>query len=70
MRYQITGKHIDIGAALQTHVETELRQAVEKYFDRSVEAVHLTGPRPAFGETNSVAEFFTRSDRLSTVASP
>ena len=24
MRYQITGKHIDIGEALQTHVQTEL----------------------------------------------
>ena len=24
MRYQITGKHIDIGEALQTHVQDEL----------------------------------------------
>ncbi len=38
MRYQITGKHIDIGAALQTHVETELGGIVQKYAERPTDA--------------------------------
>ncbi|MFY9209736.1 MAG: ribosome-associated translation inhibitor RaiA [Aestuariivita sp.] len=38
MRYQITGKQIDIGAALQTHVETELGTIVEKYAERPTDA--------------------------------
>ena len=38
MRYQITGKQIDIGAALQTHVETELGGIVQKYAERPTDA--------------------------------
>ena len=38
MRYQITGKHIDIGDALQTHVKTELGSTVEKYAGRPTDA--------------------------------
>ena len=38
MRYQITGKQIDIGNALQTHVEQELGSAVEKYAERPTDA--------------------------------
>ena len=38
MRYQITGKHIDIGEALQTHVKTELGEAVQKYAGRPTDA--------------------------------
>jgi len=38
MRYQISGKQIDIGSALQTHVETELGQAVDKYAGRPTDA--------------------------------
>ena len=38
MRYQITGKQIDIGAALQTHVKTELGTVVEKYSQRPTDA--------------------------------
>lgn len=34
MRYQITGKQIDIGDALQTHVKAELGELVEKYAQR------------------------------------
>lgn len=34
MKYQITGKHIDIGEALQTHVRAELDEVVEKYAQR------------------------------------
>lgn len=38
MRYQISGKQIDVGAALQTHVEQELSSAVEKYAERPTDA--------------------------------
>lgn len=39
MRYQISGKHIDIGEALQTHVKAELGEVIEKYAQRPTEAV-------------------------------
>lgn len=38
MRIQINGKHIDVGEALSTHVETRLEEAVGKYSERPVEA--------------------------------
>ncbi len=38
MRYQISGKQIDIGEALQTHVKTELGVAVQKYAERPTDA--------------------------------
>ena len=38
MRYQISGKQIDIGAALQTHVQTELGTMVDKYAGRPTDA--------------------------------
>jgi len=38
MRYQISGKQIDIGEALQTHVQTELGEMVSKYAGRPTEA--------------------------------
>lgn len=38
MRYQITGKHIDIGEALQTHVKQELGEIVAKYAERPTDA--------------------------------
>ncbi|WP_147126658.1 ribosome hibernation-promoting factor, HPF/YfiA family [Shimia ponticola] len=38
MRYQITGKQIDIGAALQQHVEDSLSSVVQKYAERPTEA--------------------------------
>ena len=39
MCYQISGKQIDIGEALQTHVKAELGEVVEKYAQRPTEAV-------------------------------
>lgn len=39
MRYQISGKQIDIGEALQTHVKAELGEIVDKYAQRPTEAV-------------------------------
>lgn len=37
MKLTITGKQIDIGAALRTHVEQRMANAVTKYFDRTVD---------------------------------
>lgn len=39
MRYQISGKQIDIGDALQTHVKEELGGIIQKYAERPTEAV-------------------------------
>ncbi|MEM7073955.1 MAG: ribosome-associated translation inhibitor RaiA [Pseudomonadota bacterium] len=38
MRYQITGKQIDVGNALQTHVQNELNDVIEKYAERPTDA--------------------------------
>lgn len=38
MRYQISGKQIDIGDALQTHVKTSMDVAVSKYAERPTDA--------------------------------
>ncbi|MEO0820665.1 MAG: ribosome-associated translation inhibitor RaiA [Pseudomonadota bacterium] len=38
MHIKISGKQIDVGEALQTHVEDRLSQAVYKYFERPVGA--------------------------------
>lgn len=38
MRYQISGKQIDIGMALQSHVQEELNAAVKKYAERPTDA--------------------------------
>lgn len=38
MRYQVSGKQIDIGEALQTHVEIELGGIVGKYAERPTDA--------------------------------
>lgn len=38
MRYQITGKQIDIGEALQTHVKDELGAVLQKYSQRPTDA--------------------------------
>src|SRR6056297_1725676 len=38
MRYKISGKQIDIGDALQTHVKNSLGAAVEKYAERPTDA--------------------------------
>ena len=38
MRYQISGKQIDVGDALSTHVETELGGTIEKYGQNPIDA--------------------------------
>jgi ribosomal subunit interface protein len=47
MQIQITGKHMDLGAALKGRIETGLEAAVSKYFGRTGEArvfVSKSGP--------------------------
>jgi len=39
MRYQISGRSIDIGEALQTHVKAELGEVVEKYAQRPTDTI-------------------------------
>jgi ribosomal subunit interface protein len=39
MRIQVSGKQMDIGEDLRSHVEDRLNETVGKYFDRPVEAV-------------------------------
>jgi ribosomal subunit interface protein len=39
MRYQISGKQIDVGEALQTHVKTEMGEVLGKYSQRPTEAL-------------------------------
>lgn len=39
MRYQISGKQMDVGDALQTHVRSELAETVGKYAQRPTEAL-------------------------------
>ena len=38
MRYQISGKNIEVGDALSSHVRTELTETVEKYAQRPTDA--------------------------------
>ncbi len=38
MRYQISGKQLDIGEALQSHVKTELGVVIDKYMQRPTDA--------------------------------
>ena len=39
MRYQISGKQIDVGEALQSHVKTEIDEVTGKYAGRPTEAI-------------------------------
>lgn len=47
MQLQISGKNIDTGEALRNHVSERLGDAVEKYFDRTVDA-HVTFVKEGF----------------------
>ena len=48
MKINITGRHIETGAALRTHVEDRLTVAVEKYFNRPAN-VHVVFSRQGYG---------------------
>ena len=39
MRYQVSGKQIDIGTALQQHVKSEIDEVVSKYAERPTDAI-------------------------------
>lgn len=47
MQLQISGKNIDTGDALKEHVADRINDAVEKYFDRTVDA-HVTFNKEGF----------------------
>jgi ribosomal subunit interface protein len=47
MQLQISGKNIDTGDALRQHVSDRISDAVEKYFDRTVDA-HVTFTKEGF----------------------
>jgi len=38
MQVQVSGKHVDVGDALRSRIESELTQGIEKYFDRGGDA--------------------------------
>ena len=68
MDVQITGKAIDLGAALQTHVTDNLSAGIRKYFDRSAEAqvtFDKEGPEISSEITLHLASgvFLTASDK-------
>lgn len=47
MRINVTGKQLDVGDALRSHVEDKLSAVVEKYFDRFIDAnvtIAMDGP--------------------------
>lgn len=48
MRYQISGKQIDIGEALQTHVKSKIDEVVEKYPGRPTDVL-VVFSRDGFG---------------------
>jgi ribosomal subunit interface protein len=39
MRIQVTGKHMDVGDALRSHVEARIEEIVDKYSARPIDAV-------------------------------
>ena len=47
MRYQISGKQIDIGESLTSHVKTEIGEITGKYAERPTEA-HVTFSKDAY----------------------
>jgi ribosomal subunit interface protein len=44
MQLSVKGKQIDVGDALRTHVEKQLRDSVKKYFENTIDA-HVTFSR-------------------------
>jgi len=55
MRINVTGKQLDVGDALRSHVEDKLSAVVEKYFDRFIDAqVTIATDGPLFRADLSV----------------
>lgn len=64
MRYQISGKQIEIGQALQTHVQNNLGSIAEKYAERPTDAMVVfskTGPEFACETTVHLSTGLTAS---------
>lgn len=57
MHLQITGKQIDIGDALRSHVEERLATTVEKYFDRAIDGAVVFSRHGAFIRCDSSVHF-------------
>ncbi|MEM8958378.1 MAG: ribosome-associated translation inhibitor RaiA [Pseudomonadota bacterium] len=45
MRYQITGKHMDVGEALRTYVTDAMQAVIEKYAERPTDAIVVFSKR-------------------------
>jgi len=67
MRYQISGKQIDVGEALQTHVKNELGAIVEKYAERPTDA-HIIFSSLKFMQLSTLAVKKWRSNCVATNA--
>lgn len=52
MQIQITGKHMDLGDALRSRIETGLEAAVSKYFDRTGDARVFVSQQGPFVEVD------------------
>lgn len=55
MDIQVSGKNMDLGAALQSHVQDRLREGVTKYFDRGSEAAVIFAKERSQTECNLTA---------------
>ena len=49
MRVQVAGRHIDVGEALRSRIETELSSGVSKYFNRATDAIVTVGKNGGTG---------------------
>ena len=63
MRYQISGKQIDIGMALQQHVKGEIDDVVSKYAERPTDAIVV------FLSGHSMCEAYSFIDRSNSTGS-
>lgn len=49
MRVQVAGRHMDVGEALRSRIESELTTGVSKYFSRATDAVVTVGKNGGSG---------------------
>lgn len=49
MRIQVAGRHMDVGEALRTRIETDLASGVGKYFNRATDALVTVGKNGGAG---------------------
>jgi ribosomal subunit interface protein len=70
MRYQISGKQINIGDALQTHVKDSLGAVMEKYAQRPTDAMVIFSKSGAEFICEATVHLVHRSDRVRQGAFP